>query len=154
MNTDVLQQCSPNYGPLRFFIRPVELFSKNVHTHFEPQLNRITVCWGTPQFRVFILFFSIENTPRLWEKNSEIRARTEVKTVFFFRDHYKFGRKIAKLEIESKRIPPFSLALARRGPKINIRPWARKVWGPLFYSNVDKKMFTVVLHHNMSRKTS
>ena len=43
----------------------------------------------------------LENTPRFWEKNSEIRDRIEVMTFFFFRDHYDFGRKIVKSEIES-----------------------------------------------------
>ena len=73
-----LAQWSPNYGPqtgrgsLRFFIWPAELFIKNVYTHFEPQLDRIIS--GTPQFQVFAVFFSLENTPGFWEKNSGIRA--------------------------------------------------------------------------------
>ena len=60
--SDTPNQWSPNYGPLRFFIRPAELFLKNTYTHFEPQLDRIIL--GTPQFQVFILFFSLEDTPR------------------------------------------------------------------------------------------
>ena len=34
----MLNQGSPNYGPLRFFIRPAELF-ENACTHFVPQLD-------------------------------------------------------------------------------------------------------------------
>ena len=44
----------------------------------------------------------IELCRKFWEKNSEITGRIEVKTLFFFRDHYDFGRKIAKSEVESK----------------------------------------------------
>ena len=33
--------------------------------------------WGIPQFQFFL-----ENTPRFWEKNNEIRDRIEVKTFF------------------------------------------------------------------------
>ena len=53
----VVYQWSPNYGPLRFFIWPAELFLKNVYTYFEPQFDRIMS--GTPQFQVFhlVLFF-------------------------------------------------------------------------------------------------
>ena len=35
---------------LRFFIRPAELFLKNIYTHFEPQLDRIMS--EMPQFYV------------------------------------------------------------------------------------------------------
>ena len=91
-------------------LRPAKIFYpargalfKKVYTHFEPQLDRIIS--GTPQFQMFILFFSLENTPKFWEKNRKIRDRIEVKTFFFFRDHYKFGRKIAKLEIDLKQRP-------------------------------------------------
>ena len=82
-----LKQWSPNYGPrarsgpLRLFIRPAELFLKNIYTHFEPQLDRSMS--GIPQFQFFYLMF-LENTPRFWEKNSEIRDRIDVKAFFLF----------------------------------------------------------------------
>ena len=77
--------------PAKIFIRPAELFLKNIYTHFEPQLDRIMT--EIPQFQFF--YFFLDNTPRFWEKNSEIRDQIEVKT-FFFRERYDFGRKIAK----------------------------------------------------------
>ena len=70
-----LNQLSPNYGPLRFFIRPAESFLKNIYTHFEPQSDRIIS--GTLQFQ----FLSCS---------------------FHWRTHQDFGRKIAKLELKSK----------------------------------------------------
>ena len=73
------------------FIRPAELFLKNIYPHFEPQLHKIMS--GILQFQ---FFYFLENTLRFWEKNSKIRDEIELKTFFFFRDYYDFGRKIAK----------------------------------------------------------
>ena len=39
---------------------------------------------GIFQFQFLHLFMFFENTPRFWEKNSEIRHRIEVKTFVFF----------------------------------------------------------------------
>ena len=68
--------------PTKTFYSASRALLKNICTYYEPQLDRIMS--GILQFQFFYLFMLLENTPRLWEENSEIRHRIEVKTFVFF----------------------------------------------------------------------
>ena len=62
-----VKQWLPNYGPLRIFIRPANVFfKKNIYTHFEPQLDRIMS--EIPSFNVIYFFIILEITTFLGEK--------------------------------------------------------------------------------------
>ena len=75
MHYNSVNQWSPNYGPLRLFIRSAELFLKNIYTHLELQVDRIIS--GHPSFR----FLSYS---------------------FHWRIHEDFRRKIMKLKMQLK----------------------------------------------------
>ena len=61
--------------PTKNFYPARRALFKNIYTHFESQLDRIMS--GIPQFQFFYVFMSLENTPRFWEKNSEIRDESK-----------------------------------------------------------------------------
>ena len=103
-----LNQWSPNYDPLRFFIRPAELFLKAyLKTSFWIELYR-----EHPSFRFLPCSFH-------WRTHQDFRRKI-AKLEHFFKDHYNFGRKNSKIR-DRFEVKTFFLALARGGPR-NLNP--------------------------------